>query len=328
MPAPEELRPSSSESSYEDVEVEEPEPETKALEPTAKGKAAAKKEAAKKEPEGTVELSEESSDEDGDGEESSATAESLPEETPKLERRDKTPVKVTEKTSAKAESSGRGRPADKSGHGRGREPEKKTSEKGRGKSKSKSEKGRRACPVCWQMVVDTQAGMEQHQYWSVPCNAWKRHNKGESWEDALAAAERQKERRTARWNAGGAASASKPEAPKKEVKEEKKKKKEVKEEKKKEKVWKGHWPQSEEGKGGEKEKAAVLVPGPTACEEREKGPGDVLGVRGQRKRPWPWKAVDQGVALGEDLNLTAVRKPAAAGIYKILLWKDCLRANG
>ena len=283
---------------------------------------------AKKEPAGLVELSEESSA--SNGEESSVeTAESLPEESPKLERgdktRDKTPAKTVERTPAKPENRGRGRETEKSGHGRGREPEKKASEKGRGKSKSKSEKGRRACPVCWQMGVDTQAGMEQHQYWSVPCNAWKRHNQGESWEDALAKAERQKERRTARWNAQGTASASKPEAPKKEGK----KKAEGSEgrDQKKEKEGKGHWHQREEGQGEEREEEGVLLPRPTPREERNQGPGHVFGLRGQRKRPWPWKAVDQGVALGEDLKLTAVRKPAAAGIYKILLWKDCLRAK-
>ena len=119
----------------------------------------------------------------------------------------------------------RGREPEKSraceaGKSRGREPDKgcgRDAEKGRGKSKSKSQ-GRRACPFCWQMVVDTQCGMEQHQYWSVPCNAWRKHGKGMPWDEALEAAENQKERRTARWNA-----ASEPAAPKKEEKKKKKK---------------------------------------------------------------------------------------------------------
>ena len=290
MPAPEE-ESGSSESSYEDVPVEGAEPETKALEPTAKGKAAAKKEAAKKEPAGLVELSEESSD--SDGKESSATMESLPEESPKLERRDKTPVKAAGKTPAKAENSSRGREADKSGHGRGREPERKTSEKGRGKSKSKSEKGRRACPVCWQKVVDTQAGMEQHQYWCVPCNAWKRHNKGESWENALAAAERQKERRTARFNAQGTASASKPEAPKKEDK--KKKKKEVKEEtKKKKRRGKATGSKETKGKVEKGKRKPSSSPDPRPAKKEKKGPdtsSDSEGKGSGRGRGKQWTKV-------------------------------------
>ena len=107
-------------------------------------------------------------------------------------------------------------------------------EKGRGKSKGKSqwEQGRRACPICWQMVVNTKADMEQHQYWSVPCNAWRRHAKGRPWDDAVESAEKQKDRRTARWNAshgnpGGAASGSKPAAAKKPEKKAEKKKKKV-----------------------------------------------------------------------------------------------------
>ena len=68
--------------------------------------------------------------------------------------------------------------------------------------------------------MNTKAGMEQHQYWSVPCNAWRRHAKGRPWDDAVESAEKQKDRRTARWNAshgnpGGAASGSKPAAAKK-----------------------------------------------------------------------------------------------------------------
>eukprot|EP00434_Breviolum_minutum_P045461 symbB.v1.2.040760.t1/scaffold7490.1/size10953/1 len=71
----------------------------------------------------------------------------------------------------------RGREVDKrSGKGRSEKgraekggSEKGRSDKGRGKSKGKSqwEQGRRACPICWQMVVNTKAGMEQHQYWSA-----------------------------------------------------------------------------------------------------------------------------------------------------------------
>ena len=106
------------------------------------------------------------------------------------------------------------RPLDEPKRGRGLD---KKSDKGRGKSKSKSLQGRRACPICWQMVVDTKCGMDQHQYWSVPCNAWRRHAKGIAWDKAVESAEKQKERRAARFNtSGGAASGSKPAAPKKE----------------------------------------------------------------------------------------------------------------
>lgn len=301
MPAPPE---SSSSSSNEEVEVDE--------EAEAEAMAAAAKAAAKKVPAGMVDLSTESSDSEPEESSPESEPESLPEESPKLEKCDKTPAKVAEPPAGR----GRGREPEKEPSRRGREPEKKTSEKGRGKSKSKGkekgkawEKGRRACPVCQQMVVDTKAGMEQHQYWSVPCNTWRRHAKGQSWEEAQAGAERQKERRTARYDAQhrSTASASKPAPPKKAEKKDKKK-----EEKKKGKAWQGHWLPQEEGEEGQ-EAQGVLFTGPTACEE-DKAQQSLLGLRGgQRKHKW--ETVDQGVALGENLNLTAVRKPAAAGIY-------------
>lgn len=217
MPAPPE---SSSSSSNEEVEVDE--------EAEAEAMAAAAKAAAKKVPAGMVDLSTESSDSEPEESSPESEPESLPEKSPKLEKCDKTPAKVAEPPAGR----GRGREPEKEPSRRGREPEKKTSEKGRGKSKSKGkekgkawEKGRRACPVCQQMVVDTKAGMEQHQYWSVPCNTWRRHAKGQSWEEAQAGAERQKERRTARYDAQhrSTASASKPAPPKKAEKKDKKK---------------------------------------------------------------------------------------------------------
>ena len=69
----------------------------------------------------------------------------------------------------------------------------------KGKSKGKSKDNRYVrCPHCWQQVVNTQCSQEQHQYWSVQCNAWQRYNRGATWPEALAGADRSKRRREAR----------------------------------------------------------------------------------------------------------------------------------
>ena len=61
------------------------------------------------------------------------------------------------------------------------------------------------CPHCWQHVVNAQCSQEQHQYWSVQCNAWQRYNRGATWPEALAGADRSKRRREARLTVGNCA---------------------------------------------------------------------------------------------------------------------------
>ena len=69
----------------------------------------------------------------------------------------------------------------------------------KGKSKGKSKDGRYVrCPHCWQYVVNTQCSQEQHRYWSIYCNTWRRYQRGGTWEAATAAAERANRRRQER----------------------------------------------------------------------------------------------------------------------------------
>ena len=250
----------SSESEYTDVEVE-PEAEARVTEATvaAAAKAAVPKFAGPK-ASLRVDLSE-SSSESGEEEISSAT-EGTPEEEP--EKVDKTPL----------EEPKRGKSDKKLDN---------KSDKGRGKSKAKSGVGRRACPICWQMVVDTQAGMDQHQYWSVPCNAWRRHAKGTAWEKAVRSAEKQKERRTERFNASGdVASGSKPPAPKKEEKKPEKKAGK----KKKGKTASAKASGSRKAKK-EKRKRLPSSPEPRPAKKRDRRPDPSSHGGGQKKHQRP-----------------------------------------
>ena len=264
MPAPEEEEVPTSSSSYEEVALDEPEAEAP-VPPVAAAKADPKT--------STVDLSSPTSSEAESSAEEGTPDSDVEEE--KETKVDKRPEKVTP-----GDRGSRGRAVTRVADKR-RERERPDNrsrkggqEKGRGKSKSQ---GRRACPICWQMVVDTVAGMEQHQYWSVPCNAWRRHNKGTPWEKAVESAEKQKTRRTARFNAsGGAASGSKPDVPKK---EEKKKKQ-------------GGTCKSRQLQEGEKreegEEESVWVTGPTAGEEKGEASPVVRVGRGQERLEWPW----------------------------------------
>lgn len=71
--------------------------------------------------------------------------------------------------------------------------------KGKSKGKGKDKDGRYVrCPHCWQHVVNTQCSRDQHQYWSQFCNTWQRYNRGATWADAVARAERALQRRQGR----------------------------------------------------------------------------------------------------------------------------------
>ena len=74
-------------------------------------------------------------------------------------------------------------------------------EGGKAKGKSKGKKGAQQyvpCPICRTQVKNNVCSKDQHQYWSVWCNTWRRYNAGMTWNLAQAAAERQKRRRERR----------------------------------------------------------------------------------------------------------------------------------
>lgn len=137
------------------------------------------------------------------------------------------------------------------------------------------------------MVVGTKAGVEQHQYWSVPGNAWKQHAKGQSWGKVAGSC----------WKAEEGAPHGAVQRPRKARPAPRRRRKRKK--KKRE----------ERGKAtGSKEKKVKK-------EKRRPRHRTQKGKRPTRRRTW--SAKDRSTRGGG-------KQWTKVGIYKILLWKDCL----
>ena len=131
--------------------------------------------------------------------------------------------------------------------------------KGKSKGKDKGKKGGSKadefvrCGICWQYVKNNACSRDQHQYWSVACNTWRRVNAGMSWSKASAAADRQKLRREQRHALEGPAVETVPkkkEPSRKDKAEKKEKKKEKKVKKTKRRVSPSPEPARPSGKKG------------------------------------------------------------------------------
>ena len=174
-------------------------------------------------------------------------------------------------------------------------------EGGKAKGKSKGKKGAQQyvpCPICRTQVKNNVCSKDQHQYWSVCCNTWRRYNAGMTWNLAQAAAERQKRRRERR---------ERREQQGEEIPAKHRKGKEVARKEKAEKK-KGDKGKKDTGQEGKKKEDEATQPKPRACqacwEERRKTSKLVCKRGGTPRRPWFSKAMDQGVSLGP-----AVRTP-------------------
>ena len=188
-------------------------------------------------------------------------------------------------------------------------------EGGKAKGKSKGKKGAQQyvpCPICRTQVKNNVCSKDQHQYWSVWCNTWRRYDAGMTWNLAQAAAERQKRRRERR---------ERREQQGEEIPAKHRKGKEVarKEKAEKSKSHKGKKDKKEKkGRRGHPAQAQSL---PGLLGRKAEDLKLVWRRGGTPQQPWFSKAMDQGVSLGS--AVTTPRNHHDLRVLALCGWRLC-----